>query len=144
LDQGAINNQSQATRLRQAREAEWGREMTALGRLDTSVPDYDVLASFGAMAGKVNTAKLLFLVCTSGLLDKPMHAILKGPSSAGKSEVRKQVLKFFPPDRIIQFTAQSEHALLDEDTIFSHRILSMAEAEATRDPASKIICSENS
>jgi hypothetical protein len=112
--------------------------VTAIARLDTSPPDYNVLDSFGrywekVMAGEVKTAKLLFLVCTSCLLDRPMHAIVKGPSSAGKSEVRKQVLRFFPKDRVIQFTAMSEHALLDEEGDFSHRILSIAEAEATRD-----------
>jgi hypothetical protein len=113
--------------------------MSALACVSDATPDYDVLGSLAAywdevMAGEVQTAKLLFLVGTSCLLDKPMHAILKGPSSAGKSEVRKQVLRFFPPDRVIALTAMSEHALLGAiGGDLSHRILSMAEAEATRD-----------
>jgi hypothetical protein len=31
-----------------------------------------------------------------------MHAAIKGTSAGGKSEIRKQILKFFPPGRLIK------------------------------------------
>ena len=65
-----------------------------------------------SMAGEVKNAKLLYLTCTSRLFDRPMHAAIKGPSAAGKSEIRKRVLKFFPSDAVLSFTMLSERALL--------------------------------
>ena len=81
-----------------------------------------------AVAGEVKNAKLLYLVATSRLFTKPMHAAIKGSSAAGKSELRKQVLNFFPPEDIITFTAMSEKALLYLPDGFEHKILSMGEA----------------
>ena len=49
------------------------------------------------MAGEHRNAKLLYLVATSRLFDNCMHVAIKGPSSGGKSEIRRQVLEFFPP-----------------------------------------------
>jgi hypothetical protein len=80
------------------------------------------------MAGEHDNAKLLYLVATSRLFDTPMHCAIKGPSSAGKSQIRKQVLEFFPPEDIIFFTIISEKALVYEEREFSNKILSMAEA----------------
>ena len=53
------------------------------------INDTDVLARFGedfrkVIAGEQNTGKLLYLVATSRLFDKAMHAAVKGPSSGGK------------------------------------------------------------
>jgi hypothetical protein len=64
-----------------------------------------------------------------------MHAVIKGPSSAGKSEIRKQVLKFFPPEDIISFTAMSDKALIHHGADFQHAILSMAEADGSKERA---------
>jgi Bifunctional DNA primase/polymerase, N-terminal len=80
------------------------------------------------IAGEGSTGKLLYLVATSRLFDKAMHAAIKGPSSGGKSEVRKRVLDFFPPEDVISFTALSEKALLYMPGDFVHKILSMGEA----------------
>ena len=69
----------------------------------------NVLAHFEAawrkmMAGEMKSAKLLYLICTSRLFDRPMSAVLKGPSAAGKSEIRKRVLQFFfPPEVRLEF-----------------------------------------
>jgi hypothetical protein len=87
------------------------------------------------MAGEERLAMLLYLVGTSRLLPKPMHAVIKGPSSGGKSEIRKQVLKFFPPEDVISFTAMSDMALVYHDRDFRHAILSMAEADGIRERA---------
>jgi predicted transcriptional regulator len=93
----------------------------------------DVLRNFAAawrmmVAGEEKNAKLLYLVATSRLFDKPMHAAIKGPSSAGKSEIRKRVLSFFPPESILSFTVLSEKALLYFEKDFCHMVLSMGEA----------------
>jgi hypothetical protein len=80
------------------------------------------------IAGEVVLAKLLYIAATSRLFAKPMNMVLKGPSSAGKSETRTHVLEFFPPEAIVRFTALSEKALLYMDDDFCHKVLSMGEA----------------
>jgi 5S rRNA maturation endonuclease (ribonuclease M5) len=93
----------------------------------------DVLALFEKdwrllVAGEVANAKLLYLVATSRLFRKAMHAAIKGPSAAGKSEIRKRVLSFFPDESVVSFTTLSEKSLLYFDQDFCHLILSMGEA----------------
>ncbi len=93
----------------------------------------DVLGLFAeelsrGVAGETKNAKTLYLVGTSRLFAKTMHAAIKGPSSCGKSEIRSRVLDFFPPEDVIAFTAVSEKALLYLTDDFEHRILSMGEA----------------
>ena len=93
----------------------------------------DVLAKFvkaisGLIAGEAANARLLYLVATSRLFSRPMHACVKGPSAGGKSELRKAVLAFFPPEDVIGFTTLSERALLYFEEDFAHKIMSMGEA----------------
>ena len=80
------------------------------------------------IAGEESNAKVLYLVGTSRLLDKPMHAALKGTSASGKSELRRRVLAFFPVEDVVSFTTLSERALLYFPGDFAHCILSMGEA----------------
>jgi hypothetical protein len=80
------------------------------------------------VAGEEKNAKLLYLTATSRLFNRCMSAALKGPSSAGKSQIRKQVLEYFPPEDVVSFTTLSEKALLYYEADFSHKILSMGEA----------------
>jgi hypothetical protein len=80
------------------------------------------------IAGEVKNAKLLYLIGTSRLFDKAMHAAVKGPSSGGKTDIRNSVLNFMPPEAVISFTALSEKALLYTTEGFEHKILSMGEA----------------
>ena len=80
------------------------------------------------IAGEEKNAKLLYLVATSRLFGRCMNAAIKGPSSAGKSEIRKHVLEYFPPEEIVAFTTLSEKALLYFEDDFAHKILSMGEA----------------
>ena len=93
----------------------------------------DVLSLFAreigkAVAGEKLNAKMLYLVATSRLFGKCMNAAIKGTSSGGKSEIRRQVLEFFPPEDVVSFTTLSERALLYYETDFAHKILSMGEA----------------
>jgi hypothetical protein len=83
------------------------------------------------IAGEAANGKLLYLVATSRLFDKPMNAAIKGTSAGGKSEIRKRILDFFPPESVVSFTGLSEKALIYYDGDFAHKILSMGEATAT-------------
>jgi hypothetical protein len=92
------------------------------------------------IAGETTNGKLLYLVATSRLFDKTMHAAIKGTSAGGKSEIRKRVLEFFPPESVVSFTSLSEKALLYYDGDFAHKILSMGEAVATDEQTFRITC----
>src|SRR5262249_19218801 len=74
------------------------------------------------VVGEEELVKLICLAATSRLLDKGMHIGIRGPSAGGKSEVRKRVLNFFPPECVITFTALSEKALLYFKEDFPHKI----------------------
>jgi hypothetical protein len=50
------------------------------------------------VAGEEKNAKLLYLIATSRLFGKCMNAAIKGPSSGGKSEIRRQVLTVGIPE----------------------------------------------
>jgi len=98
------------------------------GILDLWIESWDKV-----MAGEHRNAKLLYLIATSRHFDQCMHAAIKGPSSAGKSEIREKVLEFFPPEDIISFSTLSEKALLWFEGDFPHKILSMGEASGLQD-----------
>jgi hypothetical protein len=85
------------------------------------------------IAGEATNGALLCIVATSRLLDRAMNAAIKGPSAGGKSELRKRILDFFPPESVIQFTSLSEKALIYCEEGFEHKVLSMAEASATEE-----------
>ena len=85
------------------------------------------------VAGEENNAQLLYLIATSRLFGKCMNAAIKGPSSGGKSEIRRQVLEFIPPEEVVSFTTLSEKALLYYDGDFAHKILSMGEASGAEE-----------
>ena len=59
------------------------------------------------IAGEEKNAKLLYLIATSRLFTTCMNVAVKGPSAAGKSNIRKTVLEFFPPEDVISFTTLS-------------------------------------
>jgi len=91
------------------------------------------------LAGETLNTKMLYLVATSRLFGKCMNAAIKGTSSGGKSEIRKQVLEFFPPEEVVSFTTLSERALLYYEDDFAHKILSMGEAAGRMNKACKTI-----
>lgn len=98
----------------------------------------DVLAAFAeelrqVIAGEERNAKLLYLSGTSRLFPKTMHVAIKGTSSGGKSELRKRVEEFFPPESVVSFTSMSEKALIYHEGDFTNKILSLGEAAATEE-----------
>lgn len=82
------------------------------------------------IAGEERNVKLLYLACTSRPfpIKQTMNIVIKGPSSAGKSEIRDRLLAFLPPESVITFTSMTEHALIYDSRDYEHKILSMAEA----------------
>jgi hypothetical protein len=80
------------------------------------------------VVGEEAAAQLLYLSVTSRLLDRPVSAAVKGPSSAGKSFLVEQVLKFFPENAYYSLSAMSEHALAYSSEPLKHRILVLYEA----------------
>jgi len=104
-------------------------ELSAAAIIDSD----DVLGLFEkvwsrVMAGEQRNARLLYLMTTTRLFDKCMSGAIKGPSSAGKSEIRHRVLDFMPPEDVVAFSTLSDKALLYFDGDFPHKILSMGEA----------------
>ena len=80
------------------------------------------------LAGEQRAGQLLYLILTSRLLDKPVSAAVKGPSSGGKSFVVETTISFFPPSTYYALTAMSEHALAYGTEPISHRFLILYEA----------------
>lgn len=92
------------------------------------------------VTGEDRAGKLLYLCLVSRLLDTIASAVLKGPSSGGKSMTLKTTLKFFPQDTYHVLSAMSERALAYSEEPISHRFLVFEEAAGfNRDFASYLM-----
>jgi DNA primase len=91
--------------------------------LDAFAEDYHKL-----VAGEDRAGKLLFLSLMTRYLNRPVSAVLKGPSSAGKSYITEQVLSFFPPAVYYPLSGMSERALAYSEEPLKHRYLVIYEA----------------
>lgn len=80
------------------------------------------------MVGESRNARLLYLIGTSRLLDRPCSAVVKGPSAGGKSFLVEQVLALFPPSAYYALSAMSDRALAYDQEPLVHRILVLYEA----------------
>jgi hypothetical protein len=90
------------------------------------------LERFGVV-GEDRAAKLLYLALTSRFFNRPVSAVVKGPSSAGKSYTSGQVLKFFPESTYLELSAMSEKALLYLTESLKHHFLVIFEAASLKD-----------
>jgi hypothetical protein len=131
----AVKQQSRrsAKSAKQATAFDEGELRRTAGRIIAHTNILDLFGKdFGkVIAGEETNGKLLYLVATGRLFDNTMHAAIKGTSAGGKSEIRKRVLEFFPPESVVSFTSLSEKALIYYHGDFAHKILSMGEATAT-------------
>ncbi len=127
LDAATPWRDHEATLLSQTRREAW-THCEGLARdsriLDRFVQD----AAARGVVGEERVLKLLYLVVTSRLLNKPVSAVVKGPSSAGKSFVVEQVLAFFPPSAFYALSALSDRALAYSEEPLAHRVLVLYEA----------------
>lgn len=90
--------------------------------------EFAVAVEQAGVVGEGRTAKVLYLVVTSRLLDKPASVALKGPSSSGKSFTLDRVLAFFPPEAYYALSSMSERALAYSEEPLAHRMLVLYEA----------------
>lgn len=84
------------------------------------------------VVGEAHIAQLVYLCLTTRVFDRPVSAVLKGPSSAGKSYLLEGVLKFFPPRSYFVRSSMSEHALIYSKEPLAHRFLVLYEAQGLR------------
>jgi hypothetical protein len=82
------------------------------------------------LVGETRSAKLLYLVVTSRLLDRPVSAAVVATSSAGKSFVVERTLEYFPPDAFYALTAMSERALAYSTEPLKNRFIVLYEGAA--------------
>lgn len=92
----------------------------------------EVIARAGVVGEETN-ASILYLALTSRLLSKPVSIGLKGQSASGKSETVKQVLRFFPHEEVLEFTAMSQKSLIYSQQEYKHRTIVVYELTALRE-----------
>ncbi len=63
------------------------------------------------LAGERKYAKLLYLILNTRFLSRPVSAVIKGPSSGGKSKLLETVLRFVPDRAFEAFSGLSEKVL---------------------------------
>lgn len=112
-----------AVRIEQARAAS-----AELAQQDDVLECFVSLLRSDGVVGEEQAAKLLCLCATSRLLPRPVSAVVKGPSSAGKSFLVDAVLRHFPRAAYYVLTAMSERALVYTEEEFEHRIIVIHEA----------------
>ena len=106
-------------------EAE-GALATAVGKLALSPSVLDDAAKIVhemGIAGEDRIIRLLCLVMTSRLLDRPVSLIIKGESSGGKSFLLKAILKLMPDNAYSLQSSVSPKLLVRTDESFVHRVL---------------------
>ncbi len=98
-----------------------------LNLLETTVQDR-------GFAGTAEIPKLVYLTLLSGMLEKPVSLIIKGPSGSGKSFSMNMGKQFIPPDAYEQFEGMSEKALVYlKDLSLKHKHLVIGEASGMAD-----------
>jgi hypothetical protein len=80
------------------------------------------------VAGEDRIARILYLVMTSRVLDRPVSLIIKGHSSGGKSFLLKTVLKLFPAEAYWLRASISPKLIVRTTESFIHRVLVFEEA----------------
>jgi hypothetical protein len=91
------------------------------------------------LVGEARAAKLVYLLLTSRFPDRPLCAVIKGQSSAGKSYLVERVMALFPEDAYHFTTSISPKALAYGSEPLKHRILVIAEADGFRKGADALM-----
>jgi hypothetical protein len=115
-----------------------GSAAPSLGRATVQPPALarapDILALVAAelveagVVGESRNGRLLYLIVTSRLLERPCSAVVKGPSAGGKSFLVEQVLALFPASAYHALSAMSDRALAYDREPLVHRMLVLYEA----------------
>ena len=127
LDRATLWADFESREKRQRRKSLWSecRELAE----KTNVLDrvVDLVAKLG-VEGETTNIRLLYLVLTSRLLPKMVNAVIKGPSSGGKSFILSKVLELFPDSSTYELSGFSERALAYGNEDLAHRFLVLYEA----------------
>lgn len=73
----------------------------------------------------------LWLFLLSRKLDKPIHAIVFGQSSSGKSELVKKVISTVPEEDVMEYTSMTARALDYRDEDLIGKVISISELNGT-------------
>lgn len=97
--------------------------------LDRMAQDLDKLGYVGEAINK----KILYLVGTSRLLDKPISAIVRSGSGAGKSALIEKILNLFPPEDVLLFSRITPQSLfyMGQEAL-DRKILAIDEREGSQ------------
>lgn len=121
------------------------RRAQAASRCAELIHESDILARFAhdidraGYAGDPRLPQLLYLVTITRLFDQPVSAVVKGPSSTGKSFLVKKVLEFVPEAAVHLMTSSSDKALAYMPESLSHRLLVAYEADGMGDYAQGLL-----
>jgi len=93
------------------------------------LPLFTEAIRLSGLVGEDINAQILYLCVTSRLLDgRPVSAVIKGPSSGGKSYLVDRVLMLVPESSYVLLTGMSERALAYGDEDLRHRFIVISEA----------------
>ena len=92
----------------------------------------DYLLARAGLSGESRTGKLLYLILTSRLLDRPVSAAIKGPSAGGKSFLVEPVSSFFPPSALYDAASTILQQRLSHDPDLELRIAAEEQRKITR------------
>lgn len=79
------------------------------------------------IAGEDSYKMTAYLVATSRMLPRPLHAIVQGDSSSGKSYVAERIADLLPREHVVDAMHLSPKALYRMEGMLSHRFLLMGE-----------------
>jgi hypothetical protein len=79
------------------------------------------------LVGEVRNGLVLFIVAISALLDRPLNAIVKGSSSAGKNYLVGRALRLLPKEAFREITSSSKTAWNYGRDDFRHAIVYLQE-----------------
>src|ERR1019366_1986284 len=81
----------------------------------------------GGLVGEARNLLAIYVVAISSLLEKPMNAILKGVSSAGKNFLASLVLRLLPETAVREITSSSRVAWNYSGEDFRNRVVYLKE-----------------
>jgi len=95
------------------------------------------IAAMG-LVGEEDSGLLMYCVYSSRKLEKPLCAIVRGPSSSGKDQVQRIPAKLMPPEDVLDYTSITPNALYyGEPGYLKHKIVLGGERRHEEDAAAR-------
>jgi len=85
------------------------------------------------IVGESENKIALWLFLLSRVTKKPIHCVVFGQSSSGKSELVKNILLTIPDQDVLEFTSLSSHALEYRDGDIIGKVIAIAELDGAED-----------